>query len=200
MCNPWKLWWEAYISQAYVPHQHLETALQINQALSTNCNKSTQYQKVVFWAKREVFHFTKTNKDDISSLYTQIWFHYTSNNSLSAGTPVSQLYLVKLLCYAQKPLEDMHGDSDRINRRMSSSLRCFPCLVIIAHNNFHRIGATGFIAWDESTASTLYVKKHTLPSCNLLLQGWRKSSCWRWPFPREEWIIEAWTWGYCIKY
>jgi hypothetical protein len=56
----------------------------------------------------------------------------------------------------------MHGDSDRINRRMSSSLRCFPCLVIIAHNNFHHIVATGFIDWDESTASTLYVKKHTL--------------------------------------
>ncbi len=125
------LWWEAYISQAYVPHQHLETALQINRALSTNCNTRAQYQKVVFQAKREVFHFTKTNKDANSSLYTQIWFHYTSNNSLSAGAPVSQLYLVKLLCYAQKPLQDMHGDSDRINRRMSSSLHCFPCLVNI---------------------------------------------------------------------
>jgi hypothetical protein len=64
---------------------------------------------------KEAFHFTKTNKDDNSSLYTQIWFHYTSNNSLSAGAPVSQLYLVKLLCYAQKPLEDMHGASDTIN-------------------------------------------------------------------------------------
>lgn len=101
--------------------------------------------EVFFRAKREAFHFTKTNKVDNSSLDTQIWFHYTSNNSLSAGAPVSQLYLVKLLCYAQKPSEDMHGDSDRINRRMSSSLHCFPCLVIIAHNNFHHIGATGFI-------------------------------------------------------